>query len=399
MRARGRLMVLVSVFAMTVAGGTSPASARDQTIPRGDPFTVDYVVNLGLDCLLGTLAPQHRPKVITIRNAAGDLKAWTTTASDTRAEGLVPVDGSNEGFELCLSEEVLETGDLIEARQPGTSTPLPAGTFVVPRLTMRSDRVADSVSGKGPKNSQVRVSTSVCPGLEYAYSPTCTNHTTALLATSSTGAYSASLASVNPRGGDAVGVEWRDVWFDPTRMVVRNLRFPYVNLWLGRERGAFDGMLNRSQLTTITLRSSGGALLGSGQGLGDSVDARYDGMLRKSSGDRAYPVSGNRLAGDFASDARFRVPSFTLSVDGETDVVEGSCMPGRPVHVWLRRGHPDEPFDFLEVWGTADGAGEFAFEVSGDFNILPFDIVHATCRFGTGDQVTRELQVPYFVVV
>ena len=74
-------------------------------------------------------------------------------------------------------------------------------------------------------------------------------------------------------------------------------------------------------------------------------------------------------------------------------------MPGRPVHVWLRRGNPDEAFDFHEVWGAADGTGAFAFEVAGEFNILPHDIVHATCRFRTGDQVTRELQVPYFVVL
>src|SRR6188472_3902010 len=132
MRARARRLVLApiagAVFAALLA---APVSATGTFLD----------LRISGPCIDGYGVAQKTYK-IEWRDSDANLKSKGTDVSDSGGE-----------FAYCDYEEYLESGDVLKVWK-GTSL---VRTFTVPKLTIRVDRDADTVSGKSTPNSLVSV--------------------------------------------------------------------------------------------------------------------------------------------------------------------------------------------------------------------------------------------------
>lgn len=339
----GKRVLLGSVFVAAMAAPVAVEAAA--------PISVQVLV--GDTCVSGT-GGANRSVSAALKTAAGHGRDSFTTTSDA--------DGQWFGcFSLFLPSTTINGGDILRVTVGGSSR-----TIVVPRLTPTIDRVANTISGRTAAREQVSVVVTHHPTFSQSRSREFTFDTTA----DGQGRWSVNTTgTVNLIGADEVTA----LTFNGSDLFGALTGVPYV--LVEHANNALTGITNPSVAARFTLRNGDGATKGMGS-TGTSPYPDFTAGLFKPNGDAAYPIGGDRLVSNLASDAKLRIPISELRGDGAMDTVSGRCMANAPyLLLTLNRSYT----------GRTGADGRFTKSLASRENLRRGDQLRLACMYPTGD--------------
>jgi len=344
---RGSLTAMASaLLALTALGGTAQAASLHVTF-QATPSP----------CVQGTA---NGPFSLSLRDSSNHQIDHIDT---------VTPDGVSHLFDDCFpGNHVVKTGRRLVADN-GSSTPV---SFTIPTLTMSVDRVTDVVSGKGPANKQVKIRLFRCS----VFDGSCVHKSTKTTSVNGAGKYSRDTSSFfNIHGYDRAHVTYTNT---AGHTYTLDQRAPWMSMELDTD--GVLGDLNPGQTAKFRLRTApGGTVLKTrtvtqgGEGFSFTFGA---------------PLSpGREVSGDFASDARIKIPKSTLTIDppvGGDQIIHVRCLPNRRMMVDLNPG--------VDIFVMADDHGRatlnLSTEVSDGFVLTDEEII-VQCTTAAGDLVSR----------
>ena len=330
---------------------------------------------LGSTCIDGR-APASTTFVVRLRSKDGDLKGRRTITTDSSGE-----------YETCFLSAVA-SGDKLQTLIGGVLQ----RELVVPRLTMKINRVSDVVSGAGPANSHVDLLAFNCQSL---VDQPCAGPFLRSPNTSSTGAYSTDFTStLNIRGGDFVNAVWESVQGD---VIMRQQSAP--NMHIVFRDATFDGAARPGSSFTMTLRNAANNVLASTTISAHPRDGEFDGKFVDSAGNDVLPSAGHKVVGTLASDATLKLFNANVVANAATDMVTGTCFASRPVSVFAAEPFPQSGSRTntqTYVAGVTNASGNFSLDLGldPDFDLTSGDDLYVDCRNSKGDLLTFMTEVP-----
>ena len=185
-------------------------------------------------------------------------------------------------------------------------------------------------------------------------------------------------------GGDVAQVTWTSAHQDS---VYQFATAPMVGVTVGKS--SFYGRAAAGQPVSVVLRTSSGAVRGRAH---LTVDARATGftLIFRDGNGHSVPVrSGDRVTGDWATNATFDVPDMHFTPIPIYHLFYGWCMPNAPYTLTLlMAGYQAETTS-----GTTGANGETPLmQVSG--HVKTGETMTLACALPTGDVVTFSQLVP-----
>jgi len=300
----------------------------------------------------GTGGPPESIVVGTLRTADGHLRARFRTLSD--AAGMWQ--GCFNPFDPIEGPTYVNQGDRLTI-EAGSLERL----VTIPPVNPMIDRVADTVRGHTKPNSKVVIT--VFSGGETEYT----------IDTDETGKFFVDTSSMaDIRGGDYLWVYTYDQG-DEYRVITVA---PYIAFWHGNEQVTGYGKPGRM---AVSLTDADGNLKGTAAlRLANSF---FRVPLVDDHGLPVYPLGGDWMIGNFASDARLRVPFSQLTASAADNTVTGRCMANAPFVLVIN--------GFRTFQGTTDSTGRFFRDLSGKMNIRRGHELRLRCDYKTGDVFLR----------
>ncbi len=323
-----------------------PLPALADTIP------ISVTVSVGADCLLAGTGPADKPVTATLRTNRGHVRGAfrAHTAADGAFGGCFPV--------------LINGGDSIRVKVGGQ-----VKLVDVPRITPRSNRETDVVTIFGPPNSQIDVVVQHRLNLKdyeaHWYTVTTDGNGNYVLDVS---------ADVDLKGFDFVGVRYitnGDTFFayGPVPGIVAYHADNYVS-----------GQTNNGTNVKVTLADAHGNVKALATA-GPVHFGEYEVSLFKANGHAAYPLAGDWLSADFATDAKIQIPVGALLANPSTDVVSGRCPANAK---WRLEVYNDTIDEFF--FGQVGASGEFARYIGSRVDLAKGDQVELHCLYPTGDE-------------
>ncbi|MFN8622978.1 MAG: hypothetical protein U0869_19745 [Chloroflexota bacterium] len=311
------------------------------------------------DCAIYGIGPRLTTIKVSWKDADGTFKHVQTVKS--KANGMWQT--------TCDPDESVEKGDVFLARI-GTKS----RQFVVPPLNVRIDRVTDTISGKAPADTQLKIDLPTKGSKD---------------ATSDGGgaySYNASLA-----GEDLIGSQWITTSFTTASgdVVERSLQVPYVLAYRGR---ALIKMVGRpGSIMQVDLQRAASTIGSVRCALGPTGTCWLsftddDGHTVKVQADDVIAIQG-------ISDGSFVVRNITVSGVPTTDVISGSCDTNRATP-WYLEAYRPVGAGFVSRAGTTTTAGTFSRDVTSKYDLRSGDKVFAECQSPAGDWIARFITVP-----
>jgi hypothetical protein len=316
-----------------------------------EPITVS--VELGWSCLGGT-GPASSAVRVALKTPDGDLRdeALTRTDADGNWAGCFRYD------EFTGLNTYVHAGDKLRVVIGGQ-----ARVIIVPDIEPTLGRLADTISGHAPAGSAVDVTilhvNGFSDGGEFHF------HRIA----DDVGRYSVdTTTNVDLRGRDfvAVHVSTSSDHFWTGRYV------PYIQV--GLANSLVRGVANDGTNVEIVLTDSAGNFKGKNSGL--VVDGEFNRELFREDGSRAYPVDGDWVSGNWASDGRLRMPQSYLVGSPPDDVVTGRCMANARYRLDI---------EYQSFSGRTDSTGRFSKYVGRRMNLVRGQSLVLYCIYPTGD--------------
>jgi hypothetical protein len=308
----------------------------------------------------------------------GTLVTFTLEPADPAALGQeVPVTADG-GEAIACFDPPMSPGDQLTVAADGE-----ARSITIERLAFVTiDRVADVVRVAAPAGRRVRVRVDRCL-LSEGFSPACADALLRkVIATGGTAAIDTT-GSLDLRGFDLVTAIMRNATGD------RYLAFRAVPVFFVSEVGRpfIGGRMPPGPAVPFRLREvPRGAVLATTT-LGDD-DA--PGRFQDAAGD--VPIMpGNAVVGDFARDAKMRVPAMITLVDPATDRVEATCFRNG---AWAFNAFASGGRDGGELRGTAAADGSIVIETAGTIDLENGHDLRLRCMTGKGDAISHTLTVP-----
>jgi hypothetical protein len=298
----------------------------------------------------GGIAPAAANLTVILRSAKGkELDRTSTIANaDTGAYG------------VCFMRGEIAPGRTLTIKSGPASR-----TITVPRVTLRVDRVTDVISGQAPAGMDIAIGyRDIATDGEFPY-PGLPRKADAQ------GRFRLDYTSrADIRGGDTVNVVATTAGDDTF-----TLELAVAGMILRPRGGASADVTGAADATvTLRLRTAGGTLLASASRfLRAGVTGRL--TLRKN-GSAVAPAAGQVVTGTFATDARMRIPSLTITADSGIEAVSGTCFANQEL---LARNVTQGSSSY----GTADGSGTFLVLLEQD----PGDQVAVDCHDRHGDVI------------
>lgn len=334
------------------------------------PIVFDYL-QLGSPCVYAT-APAGASVELTWKDSSGALKFRETQVA-----------GQSGDLYYCSPDPptLLAIGDRLKATD-GSVTHL----LVIPELTIKVNRIRNSVKGTGPAGATLRVE---CGGGPLPSFEPCIWRK--LVVTSSEGKWS-KLVPWDVIGGEMMFVRWKGAAGD---IVYAMAITPYLTVTLGQAR--FSGATATGQTAHLTLADPTTHVVeASASPVGGPSGGTFTGRFRDVLGNSVPVQPGDELDADVAPDADMIVPDIKASASAATNIVSGRCFDtGRSVRtVFLhlfRAGH--ERGWALE--GT-DDQGNFEIDMLADgfrepVNVKVGDRILVACMQTSGDWVQRNI--------
>jgi hypothetical protein len=282
-------------------------------------------------------------------------------------------DGSGNGY-ICAPFPVV-AGMKVRIQTSGYTR-----TITVPAFSVRTDRNGDVVSGLAPAGKSISVTVNRYATGTYGPGPTIAKTVTA----TASGTFSVDVtADGGFRGGDYVYVVYTNTTTgDEFR---HSGQVEYMRVVRGSPTA--EGHLNPG-VTELELRTSAGAVRGRAYLAPGGSETYATGMFRTGAGTAVYPRAGDKVVGDFASDATLTVPAITVTADPGSDVVTLTCpgMTGQGAYISVRKA---DYSDSAYRSGTTNASGVRTWDVTADIDLAAGDVLYGKCRFDSGDEIVR----------
>ena len=357
---RTRLLTLACLtgLATTLA---LPAAAAAATLP----ITFGIDLRTPGDCI-AVVTAANNPTNITLRNAAGELKAQGTVAAD-------------DVF-FCLDASTwVDSGDRIKAND-GTYI----RTYRVPELSVEVDRVNNLYLGTGPADRTLL--------LEYPGSLFGDSSESADVHVGPDGTW-----SFDPEHDLVWTMDGVVTWESPKGDRVTAFGIvPFINLALGKP--GFSGWT--TSLGSVEASIQDGHF-GSASTVAD-IQGAFAGKFRNTNGRRVRVAPGDRfMAPALGSDADWIVPNINATTNTATDVVKGVCQQTGEMsnvgRVEVARAGSSRGRARISL----DASGHFSVDMGGQatpgftpVNIQSGDTVVVRCMITSGDWVERSFRAP-----
>jgi len=285
------------------------------------PIVFDYL-QIGTQCVYGT-APAGATVELTWRSGGGAVKHHETQ---------VATDFGSLYYCSTNPSTVLAIGDRLKAKSGSVTHQL-----VIPELTIRVNRTADSLKGRGPAGATLRVE---CWGGPLpSFEPCQWNK---LVVASSEGKWS-KLIPWDIIGGEGFAIRWKSTGGD---FVYAAGIAPYVTVTLGQSR--FSGATFVGQTANVALKdATTNEVLATASPTGAPPVGRFTARFKDENGNRVPVAAGYELITNVAPDADMIVPDIEATASAATNIVNGRCFDtGR-----------SERTLFLQLFRAGDRAG------------------------------------------
>ncbi|HWH24392.1 MAG TPA: hypothetical protein VNW68_05805 [Candidatus Limnocylindria bacterium] len=323
---------------------------------------------IGTACLSGS-GPAETRHHLALFTKYGKLRSWFAARSDG--------DGAWEG---CFPGGLfggINGGDRIRVRAAGTEK-----TVKVPKLVLRIDRVADTISGRVAPGQAVTLL--IVPGgfgIGGRDDPIIAN-----AAGDGEGRYTARVRKQRDlRGADTVlavtpppcleGVCELPPGTDSFQLLAG---VPFVSIHFGSNE--LSGWSVNTQ-PSFKLFSPKGERKG-GATTNNLIFGLYFAKMTNRFGNAAYPEARDIVTSDIASDARLVVPASRLQASYRSDTVSGRCMANA-------RYLLTSSDSGLQTRGRTGADGTFTRDFGGKVNLLRGERVTLACAYPTGDLFQR----------
>lgn len=383
-----RAAALASTFlalclAVSFGAVAPPSNAAAAVMPTVDLRLQDF---LGA-CLSGTAAQRVTVKYVW-QSADGDVKAKGSAKSDAHGAWAV---------RQCSSDDpTVEPGDSFKLSAGGASR-----TFTVPGITLAANRVTDTVMGRAPAGTTVKLELFSLKGFDPS--------TFMLASKSGTVAGDGTFAvgfsgTADVRGGDSVSLTWVSAAHDS---VTRVVGVPYVQAHLGD--ASIVGVGPIGQAKTIDLADSSanprataiavgdvmnGGFTGNGGPFGAMPAGQFDSLFVGPTGRPVHAHAGDEMdASALTGDDAYALPALPVSANAASDVVAGKCGAHEYVQgsiTWEKNFSIHQ----ANVYAKADGGGAFSLDFTSQRNLVHGDAVDVSCMRVTGDVTVRTVIVP-----
>jgi hypothetical protein len=329
------------------------------------PGTVSAATPISLQVLVGDVCVSgaggaNKNVTATLRTPGGHKRDSFVTKSDPS--------GSFGGcFSFALPTNTINGGDLLDVSVGSQSRSL-----VVPKFIPDVDRVTNVISGKSDPNSAVSVSVAHHRGFknsdEFDFQTNSDSNGDWYVDTSGT---------VNVIGGDqviAITASGNDMFGAITSA-------PYIVV--SHVNDIVQGVANLGNPVSVSLLDGHGAPKGTAS-ISAAPFGTFTVALTDGSGDPAYPVGGDHVGSNVATDATLIVPVSDLHANPATDVVSGRCMANAPYLLIA---------PFKGYYGHTNATGRFMRDVSAKDNLHRGDQLRLVCLYPTGDIWVRTATV------
>ncbi len=359
-RAARWLRVLAAVAAtsgmLLTVGAPSVLAA-----PR--PLTIS--LTLGDSCVTGEARKNSFVKVV-VRDPSGNLKL--RDVSDTGAYG---------EWQVCGYSSAISSGDRVKATVFETGQ---MRQFTVPKLTVDSDRVSETVSGKAPAGSSITIELSSygagSVGLpEYEVSQS------VVAAGNGTYSHDFSTDGIDLFAGVTTNVSWHSAG----GAVQVNRAATVAGLQVGIGQAQFLGYFKPNAHLGIVVRHNGSKVA-----TGDAIaDPFYGGQISGQFVDadaEPYAIRPGDVikAPGLGADGTFTVPAINGAANLSTEQVSGTCF-ANGIYAVVVVG-PDY-YDFGFAFGTAAANGKFTADLGDQLNIRKNFTVEIGCYTANADLV------------
>ena len=331
------------------------ASILGSLVALGGPATaatgITYQLTLGDDCFAGS-GPVSKLLTFDLRRPNGTLAERVTDRTD-----------SNGRFEACFNPNDVLGGWTLVAKRGTTKL----RTFQIPNLTVVADRSDDTVKGRAPAGRRVTIEVQDCT----TDPATCTTVVTRKLTASAKGRYATDVTGdLDAVGQDLALVRIKTGAGDT---IAQTVAFPYFFVWRSQNLLAVVGKSGRS-IVVERLDGPGGTVLGTHT---ITIPTNADGLWN------LLFDAGDRFVADFEADATLDVPDASIEWVQAGDIVQGICLPSRPVVITRYGG---------QTWVVqADETGAYSLDV--DANGGPADLtgssIQIRCSTAAGDHMVE----------
>ncbi len=183
----------------------------------------------------------------------------------------------------------------------------------MPNLTATIDRVTDTMSGRGPAGSKLRIE---CGGSPFGQFEPCqyTKNVTA----NGSGNWSQHIP-IDLFGGFTMSVKWHNDFGD---IVYRWVTTPWFEVFLGQAQWSGVGSANSSP--SILVQDASSAQKGTDTATA-GPDGSFSGFVRDNADHKVNIQPGDHVTSDIASDAEFVVPDISATANAANDHVRGQC--------------------------------------------------------------------------
>jgi hypothetical protein len=312
---------------------------------------ISLQVLVGDTCVSGT-GGANKNVSASLRTASGHGRDSFTTTSDENGQWF-------GCFSLFLPSSTINGGDLLHVSVGGSSR-----TVRVPRLMPTIDRVANTISGRAAADTQVSVNVTHHPSF------TRSRNVSFEAMSDAQGNWSVNTTgTVNLIGADEVTA----LTFSGSDLFGAQTSAPYV--LVQHANNAVSGVSNPGVAVSFMLHDGHGAEKGRGNS-GTNLYGDFAAGLVDANRDAAYPIGGDSLQSDLASDARLRIPVSELRGTASTDTVSGRCMANAPYLLLTFNG---------SYAGRTDANGRFSRSVARKENLRKGDQLRLACMYPTGD--------------
>ena len=358
---------LAAIILTGIVAAALPIGPAAASTPR--PFT--FHVTIG-QCFW-IQAPGGADAVVTWSASNGSLKATFSQ------RGLVT--GRIDGLGYCgLPHPAVSIGDRIRVSAAGLTR-----TFKVPVLTAAFDTARGLLKGTGPVSSRL-----AWQAASPQMFPAGSCGTWARIYAD--GTYSVDIRALSGmpycptnfvlKGGDSGLVRWTSPSKD---QVFRMATVPFIDI--ASRESTVSGAAAAGTPVTITVRDSGGTVLGYASGHADASGS-FNLVARGHRGNEVFIQAGDRVVGDWAGAAAVTVPDVHFSALPVYHWIYGWCMPD--ARYWLEL---DYESGSSYTGGITDDSGETAlWQVNG--HVKSGETMRIVCQFDNGDQVTSNQVIP-----
>jgi hypothetical protein len=331
------------------------------------PRPLSVNLSIGDSCVTGLARKNSFVKVV-VRDPSGFVKL--RQAADT---------GSYGEWQACGFSYPIVTGDTIKATVFETGQ---SRSFVVPKLTIDTDRVSEVVSGKAPAGSHLTLEVSTS-GASVVGLPDYDETRSLVGAGNGTYSYDFSTDYIDLIGGALATVTWQSAGGNV--QVQRQTYVAGLSVTLGEAQ--FSGAFKPNAHLGIVVKHNGTQVA-----TGDAVaDPFYGGEISGhfvDSDTEPYAIqAGDRInAPGLGADGTFIVPDINGQANLATDHVSGTCFAnGR----WVVVVTDPDLFQFGFDFGTAGANGKFNSDLSGQLNIKKGFTVQIGCYTANVDSVVE----------